>query len=230
MALHYDLHIHSCLSPCADDDMTPGDILRMAKLKGLDCVAITDHQSAGNLPASFACAKREGLLLVPGLEISTREEVHVLAYFPTLEAAMEMGAWCAEHLPALQNRPDYFGRQLLMDENDQVTGEEPRMLISALTAGLHEVTAQVRALGGVAVPAHINRGANGILTALGFLPPDEGFTAVEIAPALPLAGDYSGYRHLHSSDAHTLGDIAERGNTLPVEKTAAAVVAWLQGM
>ena len=229
MALHYDLHIHSCLSPCADDDMTPGNIMRMARLKGLDVVAVTDHQSAGNLPAAFAWAQREGLVLVPGLEISTREEVHVLCYFPLLEAALAMGAWCREHLPPMPNRPDFFGRQLLVDQTEQLVGEEPRMLIAALTLGLHDVADKARSLGGVPVPAHINRGSNGILAALGFLPTEDAFTALEVSLDMPLPGGFEGYRLLHSSDAHHLGDIAEQGHTLPVERSAQAVVDWLRG-
>ena len=228
MALHYDLHIHSCLSPCASDEMTPGDICAMARLKGLDVIAVTDHNTAGNLPAVAACAAREGLLLLPGLEVCTREEVHVLCYFPTVQTAVEMGAWCRQRLPAMKNRPDFFGRQLLMDAQDRVTGEEDALLIGALSAGLSEVCAQVRALLGVPVPAHINRGSNGILTALGFLPAEERFTALEVDDTLPCPMDLSGWRVLRSSDAHQLGDIAERGREMEVAgRRAEAVLAWL---
>jgi len=232
VALHYDLHIHSCLSPCADADMTPGNICAMARLKGLDVIAVTDHQSAGNLPAVAACAAREGLLLLPGLEVCTREEVHVLCYFAGLEDALRMGAWCHERLPDIPNRPAYFGEQTYMDEHDRVTGHEPRLLIMALSAGLDEVCRQARALGGVPVPAHINRGENGILAALGFLPPEEGFAALEISPDLPLPDDLqlSRYRVLRSSDAHQLGDIAERGQVIAVQRSAQAVLAWLGAM
>ena len=229
MALHYDLHIHSCLSPCAQEDMTPANICAMARLKGLDVIAVTDHQSAGNLPAVAACAAREGLLLVPGLEVCTREEVHVLCYFADVAAAQRMGMWCYGLLPDIPNRPDYFGEQSLVNERDEVIGTEPRMLLMGLTAGLDEVIAQARALGGVPVPAHINRGENGILTALGFLPPEARFTALEISPELPLPDglDISRYRVLHSSDAHQLGDIAERGHTIPAAPGAAEVLRWL---
>lgn len=232
MALHYDLHIHSCLSPCGHEDMTPGNICAMARLKGLDLIAVTDHQSAGNLPAVAACAAREGLLLLPGMEVCTREEVHVLCYFADVMTAQQMGAWCHERLPDIPNRPDYFGEQTYMDERDRVIGTEPRLLIMALSAGLDEVCRQARALGGVPVPAHINCGENGILTALGFLPPEEHFTALEVSLHLPVPDnlDVSRYRVLHSSDAHQLGDIAERGQTLPVEPNVQEVLRWLKNV
>lgn len=227
--LCYDLHIHSALSPCADDDMTPGNICAMARLKGLDLIAVCDHQSAGMLPALAACARREGLLLLPGIEVCPREEAHILCYFDSLDAAARMGAWCRGRLPDTPNRPDYFGEQWLMDEEDRVIGREERMLILALRAGLDEVTARCRALGGVPVPAHVNRGSHGILTALGFLPAESGFTALEVCPHLPCEADLSGYRLLRSSDAHRLQDISEAVHHVEAERSAGAVLAWLRG-
>lgn len=228
MPLHYDLHIHSCLSPCADEDMTPQNICAMARLKGLQMIAVADHQSAGNLPALDACARQEGLLLMPALEVCTREEVHLLAYFGDVEAALVMGAWCRELLPGILNRPDFFGRQVYRDAEDNELGEEPLLLLMALDAGLTEVVRKVRTLGGVPVPAHINRGSNGLLTALGFIPEEDGFTALETDRRLPLMADVSAYRVLHSSDAHNLGDIAEQGQVLPAEDVIGAL-RWLGG-
>lgn len=229
MALYYDLHIHSCLSPCADNDMTPANICAMAKLKGLDMIAVTDHQSAGNLRAAAACARREGLSFVPGIEVCTREEVHVLAYFAELDAAERMGAYCARHLPGIKNRPALFGDQLYVDENEQVTGQEDRLLLAALDRSLHEVCGMIRSLGGVPVPAHINRGANGILGALGMIPQEEGFTALEVSDSLPLDLDVSSYRQLRSSDAHRLGDIAEAIRALEIENSPGTLLEWLRG-
>ncbi len=228
MPLHYDLHIHSCLSPCADEEMTPQNICAMARLKGLGMIAVTDHQSAGNLPAVAACARQEGLLLLPALELCTKEEVHLLAYFADLQAALDMGSWCRSLLPDIPNRPDFFGRQVLRDDQDNELGQEPLLLLMALDAGLTQVVDKVRALGGVPVPAHINRGSNGLLTALGFIPEEDGFTALEIDRGLPLMADVAGYRVLHSSDAHTLGDIAEQGQTMPADDVQGAL-RWLQG-
>lgn len=209
--------------------MTPGNICAMAKLKGLQAIAVTDHQSAAMLRAVSSCAKRAGLLLLPGLEICTREEVHLLAYFASLEQAEAMGLWCYQHLPDRKNRPEFFGNQWLCDDTDKIIAQEERMLIHALSAGLTQVCQTVRALGGVPVPAHINRGANGILQALGFLPPEEGFTALEICPRLPLDMDPCAWRVLHSSDAHRLGDIAEAEAQLPAALETQAIIDYLSG-
>ena len=219
--LHYDLHIHTCLSPCGDDDMTPGNICAMAALKGLDMIAVTDHNTALNLPAAAECAALSGLLFVPGIEITTREEVHLLGYFPDVRSALEAGGIVTDHLPKARNRPDFFGRQLVMDAEGTVVKELDSLLIGAADLGLSEASALVRSFGGVPVPAHINRGANGILTNLGFIPPDLGFTAVEISRGLPCPEDVSRGRFvLHSSDAHYLGDIAEPEESLELESSS----------
>lgn len=223
MALHYDLHIHSCLSPCASEDMTPNNICGMAHIKGLELIAVTDHNSALNLRALAEAARRFQLLFLPGIELCTREDVHLLGYFPSVEAAEEMGARIRPLLPAMKNRPDFFGRQLLMDEADRVTGEEDALLIGALNLGFSEAVALVRALGGAPVPAHIHRG-NGLIEMLGFIPPGDQLKAAEVKPGDPVP---EGYAILHSSDAHQLQDISERGNTLPCLPDLPAVLHLL---
>lgn len=230
MPLYYDLHIHSCLSPCAENDMTPANICAMARLKGLHMIAVTDHQSARNLPAAAVCARREGLCLVPGLEVCTREEAHVLAYFDSVDKALMMGEYCASHLPPIKNRPALFGEQLLVDADENLLGQEDAMLIAALDSPLDEVCREIRRLGGVPVPAHINRGANGLLGALGFIPKEEGFRALEVTPGLPLPADVSTFRQLHSSDAHRLGDIAEAVHSLCIASSPSALLQWLRGL
>lgn len=227
MGLYYDFHIHSCLSACADDDMTPHNICAMARLKGLHAIAVTDHNSAGNLRAVASCASQQGLLLLPGMELCSREEVHLLAYFPSLDEAEAMAAWCRPYLPDINNRPDYFGRQLYMDDQDQIIGQEERLLIMALDVGLSALVMQVRAQGGVPVPAHVNRGSNGLLTALGFVPEEEAFTSLEICADLPLPPAARAYRQLQSSDAHSLGDIAEPGPAMAGLRTPADICRWL---
>ncbi len=205
-----DLHIHSCLSPCADDDMTPANICGMAHLKGLDAIAVTDHNSARNLPYVKEAADYYGLLLLPGMEITTREEVHLLGYFPTVAAAVAAGEIFSSHLPPIPNRPEFFGRQLVMDTDDQIVAEETRMLIGATDLDLTECTEIIRSRGGVAVPAHINRGSNGLLVNLGMMPAEPEFPVVEVSPGLPVdAGAVAGRAVLHSSDAHQLGNILE---------------------
>ena len=142
-----DLHIHSCLSPCGDNDMTPGNILGMAVVKGLDMVAVTDHNAARNLPAAQKIADAYGLLLIPGMEITTREEVHMLGYFPSVETAVEFGDMLREHLPKKKNKPSFFGQQLILDEDDQVIGEEDALLIGATDFPLEAAAEKVREYG-----------------------------------------------------------------------------------
>jgi len=209
MRAYCDLHIHSCLSPCSDEMMTPNNIARMALLKGLDAIAVTDHNSAKNLPALEIACGRAGILLLPGLELNTSEEVHLLAYFPTVKQALDFSEEIHPLLPPIPNRPDLFGEQLVMDGDDEVIAREDVLLIGALSRTLGELAERIGALGGAAVPAHVNRGSNGLLNALGFLPPDLPVAAVEVWRALPCP-DLGGLMKLHSSDAHRLEDILER--------------------
>lgn len=224
MNLYYDLHIHSCLSPCAENDMTPCNIAGMAKIKGLDLIAVTDHNSARNLRACARAAADMGVLFLPGMELCTAEEVHVLAYFPTVDAAESMGEECRKWLPQQKNRPDFFGRQIVMDEHDRETGEEDALLIGALSLDLNVLTARVRALGGVPVPAHVFRG-NGLIHMLGFIPEEAGFRTLEIRD---VEKELPGYLTLHSSDAHRLGDISERGAFLPSARNIGGVLSRLK--
>lgn len=225
-----DLHMHSCLSPCGDELMTPNNIPRMALLKGLDMIAVSDHNTALQLPAVAEVCGELGLALLPALEVTTREEVHLLAYFPTVERALAFSEAIYPHLAPIPNRPDFFGRQVRMDADDEETGEEGRLLISALDLSLSEVSALVREMGGLPVPAHINRGGNGLLNALGFLPPEPAFEALEISKNLPCPGDYPKHKILHASDAHRLEDISEREHFLPLpECSPAGFFAWARG-
>ena len=217
MNIFVDLHIHSCLSPCGERDMTPFNICAMAKIKGLQAIAIADHNSAQNLPAAKAAAKAHGLVLLPGLEITTREEVHLLAYFPTLEHAMAMGDFLYDHLPDIQNDPRLFGDQQIINERDEAVGVERRLLLSAAVLPLHQAVYEIKRFDGLAVPAHINRGANGLLAHLGFLPDNVDFSALEVTPQLPVSsGDLRGKIILHASDAHRLEDISEAVYALEV--------------
>jgi len=191
--------------------MTPANICGMAHLKGLDMIAVTDHNTAANLPYVKEAADYYGLILLPGMEITTREEVHLLGYFATVEAAVEAGEFFSSHLPPMKNKPELFGTQLIMDTDDQVQGVEERLLIGATDLSLEECTAEIRQRGGVAVPAHINRGSNGLLINLGLMPFEPQFSVVETAKHLPLNEKaVKGRRQLHSSDAHQLGAILEK--------------------
>ena len=225
-----DLHIHSCLSPCGDNDMTPGNILGMAVVKGLEIVAISDHNAARNLPAAEKIAAAYGLLLVPAIEITTSEEVHMLGYFPDVQTAVDFGAMLKTHLPPKKNKPAFFGEQLVMNEDDEVIDQEDALLIGATDLSLEECAAKVKEVGGVPVPAHINRGSNGLLVNLGMMPPSPTFTTVEVWRHLPCPLEPMENKHvLHSSDAHYLQDIQEPAFSLRLpEKSVAALLDWMR--
>ncbi|MDR3084830.1 MAG: PHP domain-containing protein [Christensenellaceae bacterium] len=222
-----DLHIHSCLSPCADDDMTPNNILGMAHLKGLDAVAITDHNAWQNLPAAAKVAEQYGIVLLPGLEVTTREEVHMLCYFKGLEEAAAFGEVVQKTL-FLPNNKALFGNQLILDENDAFLGEIEPLLIQASSFGVEELLPLARGFGGLCVPAHINKKANSMISNLGFLPLNRPYAAVEVFKKMPLQADTGDYLLLNSSDAHQLGDISEREFYLRFEeKSLESLFAYL---
>lgn len=227
--LFADLHIHSCLSPCGDEEMTPGNILGMALVKGLDAVAIADHNSALNLPAAEKIAAAYGLLLIPGMEITTREEVHLLGYFPDVPAAVDFGEMLRGHLPGRKNKPSLFGPQLILNEEDEIIGEEDALLIGATDLPLEDAAGLVRKWGGVPVPAHINRGANGLLINLGLMPEEPFFPTLEVWRHLPCPLEpLENWHILHSSDAHYLGDIQEREFLLKLpERSVQAFLNWI---
>ncbi len=216
MKYAYDLHIHSALSPCADDDMTPNNIAGMAKIKGLDIIALTDHNSCGNVRALMKAAKQYDIIVVPGMEVETEEEVHIVCYFPDIASAEKMQDIVKSSMLGIKNSPETFGNQLYMDENDEITGIEENLLVSATTLSFQEVFKVVHEIGGIAVPAHIDRNSYSVISNLGFLPPDVDIKAVEITAKNlnEWKENYSNFSILTNSDAHNLGDIAEKENHL----------------
>jgi hypothetical protein len=208
MQRYYDLHIHSCLSPCASDDMTPANIAGMAHIKGLSLIALTDHNAGHNLPAMAQAASEYGLIFIPGIEVNTSEEVHVLTYFADVDAAVTFGETLYDALPGIQNRPDIFGNQLMMDEAENSKGTLDKLLLQAVPFSIDDIVKMAKAAGGCAVPAHINRDSFSLFANLGFLPPGL-FRCVEVAKGLPCPELNSGLMVLHSSDAHDLGAISE---------------------
>lgn len=211
--------------------MTPQNICGMAYVKGLQAIAVTDHNTARNLPAVKAAAEMYGLFLVPGIEVTTREEVHLLGYFSEVEAAVEAGHIFTAHLPGMRNRPEFFGHQYVMDADDQVLEEESALLIGATDLSLAACVEIIRSHGGAAVPAHINRGSNGLLVNLGMMPEKPDFPVVEAARQLPVAAAaLTGRRVLHSSDAHQLGAILEPEFDLPVSRCSPGdIMTYLLG-
>ncbi len=213
---YYDLHIHSCLSPCGDNDMTPNNIAGMGVLNGLDIMALTDHNTSKNCPAFFACAKKNGIVPIAGMELTTAEDIHVVCLFPTLEAAMEFDAFVETVRTKIPNRPEIFGEQLILDENDEITGKDDHVLSFATRITFDSAFETVKRYGGFAYPAHIDREANGAIAVLGDFPPDAGYTFAEFRDGgniTPYKLKYPAIRDFGtvvSSDAHYLWNIKER--------------------
>lgn len=229
MSLYYDLHIHSALSPCGDEDMTPNNIVNMAYIKGLDIIAVTDHNSCRNVRAVMKAAK--GVIkVVPGMEVTTSEEVHVLCYFPDIDAAEDMSDFMRANMQGIKNQPEVFGRQLIMDEQDEIVGEEDELLVNAVNLDIYEVSAETKKRGGLFIPAHIDKSSYSITSNLGFLPPDLYVDGLEITTrGLEKYGQmYAEYGVLTDSDAHYLENIAERENCLRNEdKNAQKILEFL---
>ena len=229
MLAYCDLHIHSCLSPCGDDDMTPWNLVGMAKVKGLDVIALTDHNAAFNIPAAMAAGRELGVQVLAGLEVTSREEVHILTYFPTARAALAFGEEIYAHLPPIANREDLFGCQTIRGENDEPAGSVGKLLLNATDLSLSKLETLTRHFDGICVPAHINRGANSMLVSLGMMPALPEYPVVEAVERIACPAEaLEGRLVLRSSDAHRLEDIAERTFALDVpEATAKAVLCHL---
>lgn len=235
MKLSYDLHIHSCLSPCGDNDMTPNNIVNMAILNGLDVVALTDHNSCKNCPAFLEAAQRGGILAIPGMELCTSEEIHVVCLFATLEQAMSFDQAVYEYVPPIGNDPRIFGEQLILDGQDRQIGCEERMLINASTLPIDGVGPLVERFGGFCFPAHVDKDAYSVLSSLGFIPPECGFTTVEVKnpdrffAAQENLDKIKGMLVVTDSDAHYLWDIAEGQRFLdPQACSARSVLEYLR--
>lgn len=212
---YYDFHIHSCLSPCADNDMTPSNIAGMCTLAGLQIAALTDHNSTRNCPAFFAAAKKQGIIPIAGMELTTAEDIHVVCLFEKLNDAMRFGEAVDERRIRIKNRTDIFGDQLLMDENDEQVGIEEDLLSNATLITVDEVAPLVESYHGVCFPAHVDREANGIISTLGTFPGELPFLCAEFHDGEKIEEYKKKYPTLADkllvcgSDAHYLWDIRD---------------------
>ncbi len=222
--MKFDLHIHSCLSPCADLEMSPSEIVRRAVAAGMGGIALTDHQSARNAPAIAECARRAGLPCLFGLEVCTAEEVHTLAIFDTVEQALAMTDWVYAAMPKRVNDPDTFGDQPVVTWDDDIVEMEWRILAMGCRRTIPEASARCRELGGIYIAAHIDRSAFAVFSQLGGMPLGPGgerlFDAVELSRTadesvwLPKVDGYAATR---SSDAHNLDDVARVWTEAPLD-------------
>lgn len=201
-----DLHMHSCLSPCADDDMTPVTMAGMAALNELQIVALTDHNTCGNCDTFYKACEAYGVIPVAGMELTTAEDVHMVCLFSNLEDAVAFETSVYPYRLQLKNKPLVFGNQWKMDTEDEIIGEDPYFLPAATSINISDACELVKSHNGVCYPAHIDREANGLLAMLGSFPPDLTFSVAEVREAKNEALA-EGRPIVASSDAHHLLDI-----------------------
>jgi 3',5'-nucleoside bisphosphate phosphatase len=230
MILKTDFHIHTALSPCGDEDMTPNNIVNMAMLNGLDAIAITDHNTVENVAACMKVGERVGVTVIPGMELQTREDVHVICLFAELEKAISFQKLVYDSLPPLNNNEKVFGQQLIMDENDNIIEKNNRLLLTSTSISIDEAFEEVKKLGGVFIPAHIDKSANSIIENLGFIPDYLDIKNVEyksmdkINMFLKAGFIKSSYRLIKSSDAHYLQDIQQDENKLECKDNSVVAI------
>jgi len=211
-----DLHIHTCLSPCADLTMSPRRVVAKAVKEGLDMIAICDHNSAENARAAAAAAANKKITVLPGMEITTSEEVHIIALFDEIHQVLDLQRIVYEHLPPEENREDIFGEQIIANEFDDVEGYNNRLLMAATRLTLEKWVDEIHTLGGLVIASHIDREAcNSIIGQLGFIPPGLELDALEISSHISRSRALERYPGIEtfplitSSDAHYLQDIGK---------------------
>lgn len=219
MKYYYDLHIHSALSPCGDDDMTPNNIVNMAMLNELNIIALSDHNTCKNVMATKKAAENAGLIFIAGMELETAEEIHVLCLFSDVESALSFDREVVEPaLADIKNNEKIFGRQVILDEFDDEVGTDDRYLINATSIPIDSVDDIIKNYNGVAIPAHIDKQTKSLISVLGMADESMGFKTFELSKNAP--DDYAdtqfslkgrNYNYIHDSDAHYLYDIAEKG-------------------
>lgn len=215
-----DLHVHTVLSPCAAVEMTPRNIVWHAVRQGVDIVAITDHNACDNVRAAMEAAKGTDVTVLPGMEVETREEIHVVALFGKMRELLAWEKVVQAHMSGRKNDAARLGAQFVVDDEDNLIREKEEMLLEPLTLSLAEVCARVEALGGLAIASHVDRPSYSVISQLGFIPPGLRLAAVEISPRIardeavrrfPALG---GWPIVTSSDAHTIAQFATGPKTV----------------
>lgn len=236
MKLYYDLHLHSCLSPCGDNDMTPYNLVNMAKVFGYDIIALTDHNTCRNCASAIEVGRQAGITVVPGMELCTREEIHCVCLFPGLEKAMAFSDYIYGTLPKIKNRERIFGQQLIMDTGDGILGTEEILLTTASSVSIDELPSLVSEYGGVCYPAHIDRNSYSIISALGDFSPDLKVSCFELTPKADEKEYLQRYPStidkliIRSSDAHYLTNMREPEFYVELsENSPQALIDYLKG-
>ena len=230
-----DLHVHTVHSACAEMEMLPEFILERAQELGLNLIAVTDHNSAENVAAMLKAAEGTGITVLPGMEVQTREEVHLLCLFDTLEQATYWQELVYAHLPHLKNREQVFGTQVVLNADGEAVGTNDRLLATSTTLSTDQVVQQVRDQNGLCLPCHVDRPAYSLIANLGFIPPDLGIVGVEIShlvgpkEARDRFPELQHFSLVADGDAHRLKEMARRTTFKMVEPTVAEIALALAG-
>lgn len=219
-----DLHNHSVLSPCGDLDMSPSRIIMEAKSRKIDIIGISDHNCTLHCKLMVELGQEEGIFVLPGVEVNTREEIHCLAFFENINLVEEFQEFLDEYLPRIHNVNNMFGEQLVVDRDENIIYELDYLLITALNADIYQVSEKVKSLGGIFIPAHIDRPYNSIISQLGFVPADLEKDALEVSARFPV----SVYRKHHpefdhetlitNSDAHQPESMGRATSIFEIQK------------
>ena len=225
-----DLHIHTCLSPCADIQMTPSAIVKTATERGLDIIAVTDHNSAENVTAVIKAAENSDLTVLAGMEVTSSEEAHILALFDNTVSAKKLQDTVYEKLLSGANDERRFGEQIVVNEKNEVLSFNKRLLIAATSLTAESIVNIIHSLGGLAIASHIDREAFGLISQLGFIPDNLKLDALEFSPrtdrrkAEDLFNDYRAFAWVSSSDAHYLDDIGKRTTSFFIKEATIAEI------
>ena len=230
-----DLHLHTVVSPCAEVEMIPPFIIRRAQELGLGAIAVTDHNTAENVAAVQRAAAGSGVAVIPGMELQTREEVHILCLFDRLEQVLAWQETVYDHLPPLPNREEFFGAQFVVDETGEFVRMNERLLLTSSSLSVEEAVAGVDELGGLTIAAHVDRPSYSLLANLGFIPAGLGLAALELSRHVDPEAMRAQHPELDvwpmisSGDAHELNQMVARTLVTWKEPSVAELTLALQG-
>lgn len=218
-AFRCDLHIHTCLSPCADLDMYPRALIEKSIDEKIDVIAVCDHNASENAVHVLKLAKGKPITVLPGMEISSLEEVHLLALFDDMDSLSQLQDVVYDHLHGV-NQEEIFGCQAIVNDQDEVEGLNEHLLIGATDLALQDIIDMIHTLGGIAVASHIDRPSYSVISQLGFIDPSMRFDALEISHAMGIGRarqqypELASFAMLTSSDAHVIGDVGRACTTI----------------
>ena len=219
-----DIHIHTVLSPCGDLEMSPKNIIKRAKERKLDIIGITDHNSTKQCSVMKKIGDKNGIFVLQGVEITTKEEVHCLAFFENDDELSKFQKYLDQYLPDIKNNVDLFGYQVVVDENENIVEQIDPLLISAINQNINQIEEKVHSLGGLFIPAHIDKLKNSIISQLGFVPQDVNVDAIELSKHTTKKNfldknDYlKQYSFVQSSDAHYINNIGDVSTILKMNE------------